>query len=336
MAAGDELERQRARRRPGTCSLEPRGDLVDVDAFDLLIAGHSAALPGAGRPSDRSPSTCRPPSGPRRPCPVRCNRVGHPYRGCPWLSTSPTPPSRPRCSSAPSRRPSWSTCGRRGAVRAARSARSSSRWSTRPRARSCWPRSTSTRTRQSRRPFQVQSIPAVYALKDGKVVDRFIGAQPEAGGAGVRRVACCPASRRTRWPTCSAEGDEASLRQALELEPDNEPAIVALAELLVDRRPSATKRCELLARIPESADTRRVAALARAGRRRHRRRSNGSLDALLDRVEGRRRRPPGVPRPARAARPRRPAHRRLPQAAHRPPVLTVLGPRGLSPRAARA
>src|SRR3954447_5544339 len=28
--------------------------------------------------------------------------------------------------------------------------------------------------------FQVQSIPAVYALKDGKVVDGFIGAQPEA------------------------------------------------------------------------------------------------------------------------------------------------------------
>src|SRR5207302_4524483 len=27
--------------------------------------------------------------------------------------------------------------------------------------------------------FQVQSIPAVYALKDGKVVDGFIGAQPE-------------------------------------------------------------------------------------------------------------------------------------------------------------
>ena len=27
--------------------------------------------------------------------------------------------------------------------------------------------------------FQVQSIPAVYALKDGKVVDGFVGAQPE-------------------------------------------------------------------------------------------------------------------------------------------------------------
>ena len=28
--------------------------------------------------------------------------------------------------------------------------------------------------------FQVQGIPAVYALRDGKVVDHFVGAQPEA------------------------------------------------------------------------------------------------------------------------------------------------------------
>src|ERR1043166_8191859 len=32
---------------------------------------------------------------------------------------------------------------------------------------------------QVSRAFQVQSIPAVYALKDGKVVDGFVGAQPE-------------------------------------------------------------------------------------------------------------------------------------------------------------
>src|SRR5580698_6643361 len=29
--------------------------------------------------------------------------------------------------------------------------------------------------------FQVQSIPAVYAFQDGKVVDGFVGALPEAG-----------------------------------------------------------------------------------------------------------------------------------------------------------
>src|SRR5687767_10355573 len=34
--------------------------------------------------------------------------------------------------------------------------------------------------RQVAEAFQVQGIPAVYALRDGKVVDGFVGAQPEA------------------------------------------------------------------------------------------------------------------------------------------------------------
>src|ERR687890_536176 len=34
--------------------------------------------------------------------------------------------------------------------------------------------------RQVAEAFQVQGIPAVYALKDGAVVDGFVGAQPEA------------------------------------------------------------------------------------------------------------------------------------------------------------
>ncbi len=61
-------------------------------------------------------------------------------------------------------------------------------------------------------------------------------------------------------------GDEASLRQALELEPDNGEAITALAALLVasgDRHAKA-EALELLAKIPETAETRRIAAQARA------------------------------------------------------------------------
>jgi putative thioredoxin len=137
---------------------------------------------------------------------------------------------------------------------------------------------------QSSAAFRVQSIPAVYALKDGAVVDGFIGAQ----GAGevqafVDRL--LPTEVENELATLIEAADEASLRQALELEPDNEAAIVALAELLVsDAR--AEEALELLARIPETAATRRVAALARAGDAVDDLDHVGpTLDALLDRVK---------------------------------------------------
>jgi putative thioredoxin len=113
------------------------------------------------------------------------------------------------------------------------------------------------------RAFQVQSIPAVYALKDGKVVDGFVGAQPEAA---VREfVARLSATTEpTEVERLVELGDEESLRRALDLEPDNEDAIVTLAELLVVED-QTDEALALLARIPESAETRRVAALARVG-----------------------------------------------------------------------
>lgn len=127
--------------------------------------------------------------------------------------------------------------------------------------------------------FQVQSIPAVYAIKDRKIVDSFIGALPEAAvREWVARLAP-PASEADRL---TAVGDEASLRAALDLEPAHEGAIVALADLLVARGDSE-EALALLARIPESAETRRIAALARTGE------PAGDveqrLQALLDRVK---------------------------------------------------
>jgi putative thioredoxin len=120
--------------------------------------------------------------------------------------------------------------------------------------------------RQTAAAFQVQSIPAVYALKDGKVIDGFIGAQPEAN---VRQFVAglLPSEEEDQLATLVAAGDEASLRQALTIEPGHEGAVVALAELLV-RRGGEEDKAEALAlleRIPESAETRRVAALARIG-----------------------------------------------------------------------
>lgn len=116
---------------------------------------------------------------------------------------------------------------------------------------------------QTAQAFQVQGIPAVYAMRDGKVVDGFIGAQGEAAVAEfVQRL--LPTELESEVETLVAAGDEASLRRALELDADHEGAVVGLAELLVaDGR--GEEALELLERIPETAEVRRVAALARTG-----------------------------------------------------------------------
>jgi len=111
--------------------------------------------------------------------------------------------------------------------------------------------------------FQVQSIPAVFALKDGAVVDSFIGAIPEAT---IKQFvdSLVPSVEQDAVTELIAAGDEASLRLALSTDPANEDAIVKLAELLVaDARPD--EALALLGRIPESDRTRRVAAAARVG-----------------------------------------------------------------------
>ncbi|HUW01451.1 MAG TPA: tetratricopeptide repeat protein [Acidimicrobiales bacterium] len=111
--------------------------------------------------------------------------------------------------------------------------------------------------------FQVQGIPAVFALKDQKVVDTFVGARPEADvKAFVDGL--LPTAEDIEIGALMAIADEASFRKVLELRPDHHDASVALAEVLVgsDR---ADEALEVLARIPETAETRRVAALARTG-----------------------------------------------------------------------
>jgi putative thioredoxin len=136
--------------------------------------------------------------------------------------------------------------------------------------------------------FQVQGIPAVHALSDGKVVDGFVGAQPESV---VREFVArlLPTEQQSAVDQLVSAGDEASLRSALDLEPGHEGAVVALAELLVARGgPSDLEEAlALLERIPESAETRRVAALARVGGPNVA--AGGDiateLDALLDRVK---------------------------------------------------
>jgi putative thioredoxin len=109
--------------------------------------------------------------------------------------------------------------------------------------------------------FQVQSIPAVYALRDGQVVDGFVGAYPEhvieEFVANLR-----PSEAERTVASLLEEGTEGAFRAVLELEPGNEDAIVGLAELLVARGESE-QALAFLARIPESDRTRKVAAAAR-------------------------------------------------------------------------
>lgn len=131
--------------------------------------------------------------------------------------------------------------------------------------------------------FRVQSIPAVYAMKEGKVVDGFVGAYPKEE---IDRfvAALLPTEEEETIASLIAAGDEASLRKALDLEPGNDEAVVALAQLLVDtdRGPEALT---LLQRIPESDATRKVAAAARladAPDDDH----DATLTGLLDQVRG--------------------------------------------------
>jgi putative thioredoxin len=131
--------------------------------------------------------------------------------------------------------------------------------------------------------FRVQSIPAVYALRDRQVVDSFIGAQPEPA---VKEFVARLAPAATEADRLMELGDEGSLRQALELEPDHPGAVVALAEILVGRG-ETDEALALLGRVPESAEVRRVAALARLGNGAVKGDSDleGRLDGLLDRVK---------------------------------------------------
>jgi len=132
--------------------------------------------------------------------------------------------------------------------------------------------------------FRVQSIPAVFAVKDKAVVDAFIGALPEAQ---VRQWVESLAPAPSEADQLVAVGDEASLRQALALEPDHAGAIVGLAELLVAKGDEASKdeALAVLARIPESPETRRVAALARTGVDADADGLDDKLAALLPRVK---------------------------------------------------
>jgi putative thioredoxin len=78
--------------------------------------------------------------------------------------------------------------------------------------------------------FGVQGIPAVKAFRDGKVVAEFVGAQP---AAMVSRF--LDSLVPSQAELLAAKGDEASLRQALSLDPGRADAAMPLARMLHER-----------------------------------------------------------------------------------------------------
>ncbi|MFZ0667259.1 MAG: thioredoxin [Acidimicrobiales bacterium] len=132
--------------------------------------------------------------------------------------------------------------------------------------------------------FQVQSIPAVLALKDRKVVDGFIGAIPRNEVEEfVGRLTPAPSEA----DTLVAAGDEDSIRRALELQPDHPQGVPALARILIAKG-QAAEALAVLARIPENAETRQLAAEARLAEQQVEVPAGGVdelLDRLLDRVK---------------------------------------------------
>jgi len=99
---------------------------------------------------------------------------------------------------------------------------------------------------QLAREFQIQGIPAVKAFKDGKVVDEFVGAQPQPAVARF-----LDGLVPSEADGLVAQGDEASLREALALEPTRADAALPLAKLLYARG-ETDATLEILGRVPGS------------------------------------------------------------------------------------
>ena len=107
--------------------------------------------------------------------------------------------------------------------------------------------------------FGVKSIPAVFAIAGGQVVDQFIGALPEDQvTAFVQKLLPVPSEAAQ----LVAVGDESSLRQALELEAGHPAATEALARILIDRG-EPDEALALRAKVLETPATRALAAEAR-------------------------------------------------------------------------
>ncbi len=143
--------------------------------------------------------------------------------------------------------------------------------------------------------FRVQSIPAVYAMYGGKVVDGFTGAQGEAQVTEfVNKLLALAADGAEVDPVVDeiddllADGDVPTIEAALAADPGNERLIVGLAAILLADGDNQGA-LDLLAKVPEHAEARRLAAMARTGAGLSVGGDEaiaGELDVLLTKVKG--------------------------------------------------
>jgi len=122
--------------------------------------------------------------------------------------------------------------------------------------------------------MRIESIPAVYAFKDGRPVDAFVGARPEsqvkqfvarlAGGAKgpspVEEALAMAQEALTAGDTARAAN---IYTQVLEHEPGSVEAIAGLARIAIGRKDYAAAR-QLLARVPKESANHAEAVAARA------------------------------------------------------------------------
>ena len=112
------------------------------------------------------------------------------------------------------------------------------------------------------RTYQIQGIPAVKAFRDGSVAAELVGAQPSPA---VDRF--LDSLLPSEADGLIEQGDEDSLRRALELEPTRDDAAVPLARILLARG-EEDEALEILSRVPGSFAADGLAArieLERAG-----------------------------------------------------------------------
>jgi putative thioredoxin len=96
------------------------------------------------------------------------------------------------------------------------------------------------------RTYRIQSIPAVKAFADGQVAAEFVGALPPA-----QVESFLDSLLPSEADGLVAQGDETSLRRAIELEPAREDAAVPLARMLHERGDD-DEALKLLAAVPGS------------------------------------------------------------------------------------